>query len=189
MRVERRGSDRLAGPASRHTAAPASRRSALRRAARSQSLAAWLRAACVGLLALCGSGIAQEAGPGALEHWQGLPPERQAELRQRFEDFRQLDPEARAALLERARGLRQRLELLDQEMVRLVRSVLTRASVAMAVVLASSPDLVEAEWDGMTLAAHEIDAGEIVLTLTREPVEADPWPALRFSRDRFPGLA
>lgn len=115
MGAEGRGSDRLARPASRHTAPSASRRSALRRAVRSQGLAAWLRAACVGLLALCGSGIAQEPGPGALEHWQRLPPERQAELRQRFEDFRQLDPEARAALLERARGLRQRLELLDEE--------------------------------------------------------------------------
>jgi hypothetical protein len=75
----------------------------------------WLAALLATAWTSGGSALAQEPGPGALEHWQRLPPERQAELRQRFEDFRKLEPEARAALVERARGLRERIERIDAD--------------------------------------------------------------------------
>ena len=79
------------------------------------------------------------------------------------------------------------LEALDREMVRLVRSFVTRAHIRMAVVLASSPDLVEAEWGEMLISSAEIDASEITLKFGREEIEAEMFPGGRMTRGRFPG--
>lgn len=80
------------------------------------------------------------------------------------------------------------LENLDQEMVRLVRSFTSPATVAMAVVLASSPDEVEAEWSDLLIVSADIDAGEILLSISREEIEREYFPSGRMTRDRFPGL-
>lgn len=80
------------------------------------------------------------------------------------------------------------LENLDQDMVRLVRSFTTPATVAMGVVLASSPDLIEAEWTDLMIMSADISAGEIVLAISREEIENEYFPAGRMTRDRFPGL-
>lgn len=80
------------------------------------------------------------------------------------------------------------LENLDSQMVALLRSFLTPPAVHMAVVLASSPNLVEAEWSGLQLLGADIDAGAITLTLSREEIEGEYWPTGRMTRDRFPGL-
>ena len=80
------------------------------------------------------------------------------------------------------------LENLDSEMVTLLRSFQAPPTVHMAVVLASSPDLVEAEWTGLKLTAAEIDAGSITLSLSREEIEGEYWPTGRMTRLRFPGL-
>lgn len=80
------------------------------------------------------------------------------------------------------------LENLESEMVALLRSFLSPPTVHMAVVLASSPDLVEAEWSGLQLLGAEIDAGTITLSLSREEIEGEYWPTGRMTRDRFPGL-
>lgn len=80
------------------------------------------------------------------------------------------------------------LEALDREMVRLVRSFTSRATIAMAVVLAASPDLVEAEFTDMQILSADIDAGEIKLSFSRDEIENEPFPAGRMSRGRFPGL-
>ncbi len=80
------------------------------------------------------------------------------------------------------------LENLDREMVRLVRSFTTPATVAMAVVLASSPDEVEAEWTDLLITSADIDAGEIQLSISREEIENEYFPSGRMTRDRFPGL-
>ena len=80
------------------------------------------------------------------------------------------------------------LENLDSAMTGLLRSFTDAASLSMAVVLASSPDLVEAEWTGLTLVTAEITAGEITLQFSREEIELEPFPLARLSRERFPGL-
>lgn len=80
------------------------------------------------------------------------------------------------------------LELLDREMVSLVRSFITPASIHMAVVLADSPDLIEAEYADMLIMSADIDGGEITLSFSREEIENEYLPAGRMSRDRFPGV-
>ena len=115
MRVDRLSEIPLRLRANRGARLSASVWAALRRASGRLSAVRglWIVALLAAALTSGGSALAQEPGPSALELWQRLPPERQAELRQRFEDFRKLEPEARAALVERARGLRERLEQID----------------------------------------------------------------------------
>lgn len=80
------------------------------------------------------------------------------------------------------------LENLDTEMVTLVRSFTDLASVSLAVVLASSPDQVEAEYTGLQIASADITGGEIALSLSRDEIELEPFPAGRMTKHRFPGL-
>jgi len=80
------------------------------------------------------------------------------------------------------------LENLDREMVRLVRSFTAPATVAMAVVLASTPDQVEAEWTNLRIVSADTDAGEVLLSISREQIEMEYFPSGRMTRDRFPGL-
>lgn len=80
------------------------------------------------------------------------------------------------------------LENLDAEMARLMRSFTTPATVALAVVLADTPDLIEVEFADLRLVQAEIDAGQIALTLSREEIELEYFPGGRMTRQRFPGL-
>lgn len=80
------------------------------------------------------------------------------------------------------------IEALDHSIVQLIRSITTPPTIRMAVVLASSPDVVEAEWANLLIVSVDMDAGEIILTISREEVENEYFPAGRMSRDRFPGL-
>ncbi|KJF67399.1 hypothetical protein [Rhizobium nepotum] len=80
------------------------------------------------------------------------------------------------------------LENLDQEMVNVVRSFTTPATIHMAVVLASSPNLVEAEYTDLNIVSSDIDAGEISLTITREEIELELVPGGRMSARTFPGM-
>lgn len=80
------------------------------------------------------------------------------------------------------------LENLDAEMVKLVRSFTDPATVSMALVLASSPDEIEAEYTGLNIVSADISAGEITLSLSRDEIELEPFPSGRLSKHRFPGL-
>ena len=80
------------------------------------------------------------------------------------------------------------LENLDAGIVRVLRSFIEPPNVAMAVVLAASPDVIEAEFTELKIASMSANAGEIVLNLSRELVEDEPFPSARMSRARFPGL-
>ena len=80
------------------------------------------------------------------------------------------------------------LEVLDHDMAAVVRSTNRRATVDMAVVLASTTDLVEAEYLGLALVSAEGDAGEIKLTISRDPITSEPWPARRMTRNVMSGL-
>lgn len=80
------------------------------------------------------------------------------------------------------------LENVGSDAVKLLRSFTDLATVHMAVVLAATPDLVEAEWADLRLVGHDITAGEISLQISREEIELEPFPAGRMTRNRFPGL-
>ncbi len=80
------------------------------------------------------------------------------------------------------------LEVVDQDMATPLRSTIRRATVDMAVVLAATPEIIEAEWTGLELVSAEGDAGEIRLSISREPITTEPWPARRMTRNVMPGL-
>lgn len=80
------------------------------------------------------------------------------------------------------------LALTDQALVTAVRSVTTVPTISMAVVLASSPDVIEFEVRDLDIVSHDINAGEVTLTFSREDIEQEPCPAGRFTKDNFPGL-
>lgn len=80
------------------------------------------------------------------------------------------------------------LENLDSDLVATVRSVTSPPTVNMAVVLAETPDVVEAEYLQLEIVSADIDAGEIVLAISRDEIEAEPFPSGRMTRERFPGL-
>lgn len=80
------------------------------------------------------------------------------------------------------------IENLDSEMVSLLRSFRTPATVNMAVVLAETPDLIEAEYLDLQLLSADITDAEILLSISRDEIELEPFPPGRMTRDRFPGL-
>ncbi|WP_411836698.1 hypothetical protein [Paracoccus sp. ME4] len=80
------------------------------------------------------------------------------------------------------------IEALDHAIIETVRSITSPPTIRMAVVLASTPDVVEAEWSNLLITTVDADAGEIILTISREEIENEFFPAGRMSRDRFPGL-
>lgn len=80
------------------------------------------------------------------------------------------------------------LEAVDAGLASVLRQTTLPATVDMAVVLASEPDVVEAEFRDLRLVGAEGDAGEIVLTISRDPLTAEPSPPDRMTRARFPGL-
>ncbi|MBP1852680.1 hypothetical protein [Rhizobium halophytocola] len=80
------------------------------------------------------------------------------------------------------------LEIVDNGMAEVARSITDRPSISIAVVLASSPDLIEAEWTGMVITTHNIKGGEMTLSFSREDVEDEYCPSRRMTKDAFPGL-
>lgn len=80
------------------------------------------------------------------------------------------------------------LEAVDNETAMVLRSTTRRATVSLAVVLASSPDVLEDEHLNFRLISAEGSADSITLILSRDPIASEPWPADRMTRDRFPGL-
>ncbi|MBN8294740.1 hypothetical protein JI664_22410 [Rhodobacter sp. NTK016B] len=77
---------------------------------------------------------------------------------------------------------------LSSSMVALLRSFTDPADIRLAVVMADTPDLVEEEWSGLRLVSADMDAGEIVLSLSRDEIELEPFPPGRMTRLNNPGL-
>ncbi|WP_252192894.1 hypothetical protein [Rhizobium sp. CSW-27] len=80
------------------------------------------------------------------------------------------------------------LDNIDPEIARLLRSFTDRATIHMAVVLAETPDMVEAEYRDMSILSADITSGEVVISFSREDVELEYYPCDRMTKDRFPGL-
>ncbi|MCR5856000.1 hypothetical protein [Mesorhizobium sp. J428] len=77
---------------------------------------------------------------------------------------------------------------LDSEIAEVLCSTTVPATVSMALVYASSPDVVEHEFLDMKLRSAEIDGDQIVLSFSKEPVLEESYPAARMTKERFPGL-
>jgi hypothetical protein len=80
------------------------------------------------------------------------------------------------------------LENVDNDIAKELRSFTTLATIHMAVVLASSPDLVEMEFLNMKMISADLTAGEITLNFSREDIEEEKSPGGRMTRSQFPGL-
>lgn len=79
-------------------------------------------------------------------------------------------------------------ENVDNDISKLLRETTGQAVIDIAVVLASTPDTIEVRYTGFKLLAASGDAGTVSLTISREPITAEPWPAGRMTRQRFPAL-
>jgi hypothetical protein len=79
-------------------------------------------------------------------------------------------------------------DLVDPSLIELLRSFSGRAPEDLAVVLASTPDLIEFELRDMLMIGAESENGQLVMTITANPVAEELFPAPRMTRSRFPGL-
>ncbi|MDI6026712.1 DUF1833 family protein [Corticibacterium sp. UT-5YL-CI-8] len=79
------------------------------------------------------------------------------------------------------------LQMLDSRIGEVLTSTIEQATVHMAIVLASSPDLVEAEWLNLKLTSAESDDGVVQLNFDMDDILEEPWPSDRTTKERFPG--
>lgn len=79
------------------------------------------------------------------------------------------------------------MDNVSQEIVRAIRSITSPAIVDVSVVLASSPDVVEAELTGFELRNVTYDAGMVQGDLVLENFLNEPYPSANFDPARFPG--
>lgn len=80
------------------------------------------------------------------------------------------------------------LDNLDAQITEVLRSYTDLASVNLAVVLAETPDVIEAEFLDLKLVAAEGTDASVTLSLSREELELEHFPAGRMIRTKFPGL-
>lgn len=81
-----------------------------------------------------------------------------------------------------------RIDNVDRQIVQSLRSIQAPLSVALEVVLAASPDTVEAGPFNMTLIAAEYDAFVITGELAFEDVLNEPFPGHSYIPSEYPGL-
>ena len=77
---------------------------------------------------------------------------------------------------------------LDARITEVLRSFTSRASVHMAIVLANTPNLIEAEFRGMVTTGSNGNLDQISIEIGRAPIEDEMAPMHRFTKERFPGL-
>lgn len=81
-------------------------------------------------------------------------------------------------------------ENVDADMAKAIRSITpgTYATVDYIVVLAGTPDIIEARYTNLRSVRGSYDAAQVSLDISAEPLTAEPWPAGRQTVSRFPGL-
>lgn len=80
------------------------------------------------------------------------------------------------------------LDVLDTDIVKLLTSTIVRASCRMAIVMASTPDLVEYEFDGLEMGSANGDWGQVGIKFTMANLYDEPYPWARTTKELFPGL-
>ncbi|MFB2553333.1 hypothetical protein [Ensifer soli] len=81
-----------------------------------------------------------------------------------------------------------RMPNISAEMERILRSVRSRSTVDIAVVMASDPNYVQDQVLGLKLVDHLISATEISLSISRAWKGDEPWPSGRMTQFVLPGL-
>jgi hypothetical protein len=82
---------------------------------------------------------------------------------------------------------RLRIDNIDRMIVEVIRTISSPPTVTLEVVLASSPDAVEASFEGMTLRAVSYDAQAVSGVLKFEDIAGEPM-SLQMTPQRFPGM-
>jgi hypothetical protein len=80
------------------------------------------------------------------------------------------------------------LDAVDVGIAETLRSITNRATVHLAVTLASEPDNPSAEHTNLRLMSAGGDAERITLQVSRQPIEDETVPMDRFTKSAFPGL-
>lgn len=80
------------------------------------------------------------------------------------------------------------LENVSSDMVKAARSILSPATADLSVVLAGTPDMIEARFTGLRIISASYDANEVSFEVSREPFTSEPMPAGRMTASYFPGL-
>ncbi|WP_428429549.1 hypothetical protein [Pararhizobium sp.] len=80
------------------------------------------------------------------------------------------------------------IENVDNEIAKLLRSFTDLATMHIAVVLASSPNMIEVEYRDLKIVSHDLNPGEVTLQVSRQDVEEEDYPVDRMTKDKFPGL-
>lgn len=80
------------------------------------------------------------------------------------------------------------VEMVTRDIASSLMTISGRARVHMAVVLATSPNVIEVEYRNLMLVSAEGDTSALSLALSRIPIEDELVPGVRFTKDRFPGL-
>lgn len=80
------------------------------------------------------------------------------------------------------------LEAVDNRIAEQLNATTEQAVVDFAVVMNSSPDLVEFKCQGLTMVSSNGNPGEISISLSGDLLARESWPAGRMTRSRLPGL-
>ena len=79
-------------------------------------------------------------------------------------------------------------ENVERDMAKPLRSILSPVTVDLVVVLAGTPDVVEARFTRLRGTRASYDDSQIAFDISREPFTSEPMPAGRMTAERFPGL-
>lgn len=80
------------------------------------------------------------------------------------------------------------IDNVDRQIVQAVRNMTSPPTIQLDVILASQPDTLEASFPGFTLRQANYDVLTVEGDLTLEDVVLEPFPALSFAPQTFPGL-
>lgn len=79
-------------------------------------------------------------------------------------------------------------ENVTRDMASLIRAMTAPADVDVVVVLHTTPDVIEAQYLGLSGMRGSYNADAITFDISRKRYVSEPWPSERMTKARFPGL-
>lgn len=119
---------------------------------------------------------------GTRSSWMGADPATQPFL------FAAMDAELPGDQEDAPAGFTLVVNTVDADIAKLLQSFTDRADAHMALVYASQPDVIEQELRNAKMTSSEGGAGEIVMTVSRNPIEDETVPTDGYTKLRVPGL-
>ncbi len=83
---------------------------------------------------------------------------------------------------------RVKIDNVNQELTKVLRTITTAASISLQVVAASDPDTVEVEYEGLALRDVSVKVGQITGTIGLDDPRLEAFPSHSFSPSYFPGM-